>query len=425
MNTEIDNNKENKIESTEDVVVVKKKKKRIVKILVITLLVISCLALCFYIIYKKNEKDTEDYLDSQFYELEDADEELGELFKYLEPNTDDFYYDKEAGKYYFSDNFKKAFYKIADNYYDGISDEQINFILCYTFGEPFGTEIDGTYTDYNNKEDVYVALLPFDCADDYISFDEYYEHITKKQQDILDNVANEKVLEKESKTLSGGAGYEIGVAYEFKDGNKYTYQGDDKWLATDGTVYIAVSDNKGGFLIETEHKQVASNNNTNNNTNNKNSNSKYISERHGYKVGSVKAAQDGTKYTYIGNDIWKDSDGNRYVARAGSNNNEIDLYVEGSTGEGHYVELEVYFPDTDSRDPSGWRIGTSGWHEYWDGKTVRQFYEESGKYERLDYYWDNNNPLNTIDYPLDYVIGSRALIYKNFPGTGTDIYGKY
>lgn len=84
-------------------------------------------------------------------------------------------------------------------------------------------------------------------------------------------------------------------------------------------------------------------------------------------------------------------------------------------------------PDRNPFDASGWDMGTAGWHEYWDGKTVKEYGEQGGFHSLycVVEQGQGNQLGRVINYPDDYVIGSYGIIYYNFYGEGQHLYGKY
>ena len=350
-------------------------------------------------------------------EYPEAWAELGESLKILEYGGNDFH----AGDNYtfvYTDKFKEVFRKIYNGYYKDTSDEQLDTILF--------DKINRITTITLSAGEVYEKLKPTDG----ITLEAYLAELDTK---LI-----------EAKTLSAKHGYSIGDKTTTKGGVEFTYQGGDKWIDSNNVVHTLV-EHEGGFHFEEENKQVASNTQNNNssssNKNNSssssnNKNSKYVSEQWGYSKGDTAQTTADGVYTYLGNDIWQSSNGTTYKARlVGSN---IEFFAKSPFGVSSVTDEDGYMlpdvddtstedPDKDSRDPSGWRIGTAGWHEYWDGKTVKEFHDNAG-YTKLYYIVkpaEGNRLPTTEYYPDDYVIGSYALICEENIYTGEPIYGKY
>lgn len=367
-----------------------------------------------YINAYKDLNDTIVYEVNLEEEYPEAWAELGESLKILELGGNDFFCDNNA-TYYFSSDFEEVFRKMHGGYYKDTSDEQIHAILL--------DKIDRMTTFCLNAGEVYEKLKPTDG----VTIETYLVEIDAK-------IA-------ESKTISAGMGYKVGDAL---DGNTdRIYQGGDRWIDSNNVVWIPSITEEGHVVFNAETSQVADNTQSNNssstNKNNSNSstnnNSKYISERNGCKEGDTITTSTGVQLTYLGKDIWQDSSGETYKARD-NGNNEIKFYskspwgVSSATDEDGYIlpgSMTQEEIEKNEFDPSGYAIGTAGWHAYWDGKTVKE-YNEQGGFHSLYYIikeGEGNRLPTTKDYPDDYVIGSYAILEENFYGEDQHLYGEY
>ena len=71
-------------------------------------------------------------------------------------------------------------------------------------------------------------------------------------------------------------------------------------------------------------------------------------------------------------------------------------------------------------DPSGYELGTAGWHAYWDGKTFGDYYDAGGTQVLL--YVQGTS---FATYPDWYVIGSYDVIRYGYFEDGSDLVGQY
>lgn len=238
-----------------------KKKKIIKRSILFTLLgvIIGAIAIIIAISIINQQKSPE--IDSVNLEEEypEAWAELGESLKYLELGEEDFYCGDNA-TYVFSDKFKEVFHKMHGEYYKNTSDEQIHVILL--------DKIDRMTTFALNAGEVYEKLKPIDGA----TIEDYLEIINKR---IAENKAREEAELAESNTASAQRGFSIGdkVNFNFSDDKKeLTYQGGDKWVDSDGIIYIA-SKTDDGLNVDRETPQVTDNTqNNNSSSSNKNNN---------------------------------------------------------------------------------------------------------------------------------------------------------
>ena len=237
------------------------KKKKIIHSILFTLLgvVIGVIAviIAINIINLQESPEIDDVnLEEEYPE---AWAELGESLKYLELGEKDFYCGDNA-TYVFTDKFKEVFHKMHGGYYKNTSDEQIHAILL--------DKIDRMTTFELNAGEVYEKLKPIDGA----TIEAYLEIINKR---IAENKATEETELAESKTASAQRGFSIGdkVNFNFSDNKKeLTYQGGDKWVDSDGIIYIA-SKTDDGLNVGRETPQVTDNTqNNNSSSSNKNNN---------------------------------------------------------------------------------------------------------------------------------------------------------
>lgn len=401
-------------------------KKKIICYTICSLFLLGFIILCIYGYNNIDKKDTDiKSSDSFIFDLkygQDFEKEwnnLGDSQKYFELGSEHFYLDEETDEYKYTDNFVLALFKLCDGYYKDARTEDFEFICNIALAK---------LIDKGDAKEV--------CFEFYKITQEH------DKETFIEGLGRPLIY---LDYLAESYGYKEGDTVKFGE-DTFKYIGCDKWVNSSNIEYISYQhgDDLGVKCVQTEvastnnsnTTQNSSSSNKNNSTSSSNKNSKYVSEQWGYSKGDTAQTTADGVYTYLGNDIWQDTNGSTYKARLEGNN--IVFYekspygVSSATDEDGYMlpgadDTPTEDPDKDSRDPSGWRIGTAGWHEYWDGKTVKEFHDNAG-YTKLYYIVkpaEGNRLPTTEYYPDDYVIGSYALICEENIYTGEPIYGKY